>query len=52
MIKKFDYTFLDIVNSYKKVGIKKNQSIYVSSDLSKLGKYEKKNKNKFIVRSS
>ena len=48
MIKKFDYTFLDIVNSYKKVGIKKNQSIYVSSDLSKLGKYEKKTKTSLL----
>tara|TARA_B100000963_G_scaffold340533_1_gene339321 strand:- start:786 stop:1598 length:813 start_codon:yes stop_codon:yes gene_type:complete len=45
MIKNFDYTFLDIIKSYKKIGLKKNQSIYVSSDLSKLGKYEKKTKN-------
>lgn len=48
MKQKSDYTFTDIVSTYKKIGLKKNQNIYVSSDLSKLGVYEKKIKDDLL----
>jgi aminoglycoside 3-N-acetyltransferase len=48
MSKLFDYTLKDIIKSYKKLKIKKNEDVYISSNLISLGRYEKKSINHLL----
>jgi aminoglycoside 3-N-acetyltransferase len=45
MIKLFDYSLKDIILAYRKLKIKKNDNIFISSNLISLGKYKKKSKD-------
>jgi len=43
-----DYTYRDILNCYKKLGIKKGQVISLKTDLTCLGQFEATDKNKIL----